>query len=59
MVGWVKIFLQAEQKKIDFRPETDVDTLASPVGFICLFFNLFEITCNYTTIFRTSNIIEY
>ncbi|XP_046689123.1 exocyst complex component 5 isoform X1 [Homalodisca vitripennis] len=30
VVGWVKIFLQAEQKKTDFRPETDVDTLASP-----------------------------
>lgn len=34
VVGWVKIFLQAEQKKTDFRPETDVDTLASPVSEI-------------------------
>ncbi|RZF42188.1 hypothetical protein LSTR_LSTR004337 [Laodelphax striatellus] len=29
IVGWVKIFLQAEQKKSDFKPETDMDTLAS------------------------------
>ncbi|XP_066993895.1 exocyst complex component 5 isoform X4 [Anabrus simplex] len=31
IVGWVKIYLQTEQKKTDFKPETDVDTLASPV----------------------------
>ncbi|KDR06665.1 exocyst complex component 5 isoform X2 [Zootermopsis nevadensis] len=30
IVGWVKIYLQTEQKKTDFKPETDVDTLASP-----------------------------
>ncbi|KAJ9578780.1 hypothetical protein L9F63_004988 [Diploptera punctata] len=29
IVGWVKIYLQTEQKKTDF-PETDLDTLASP-----------------------------
>lgn len=29
MVGWVKLHLQTEQKKTDFRPEGDVDTLAS------------------------------
>jgi hypothetical protein len=32
IVGWVKIYLQTEQKKTDFKPETDVDTLASPVS---------------------------
>ncbi|XP_023711721.1 exocyst complex component 5 isoform X2 [Cryptotermes secundus] len=30
IVGWVKIYLQTEQKKTDFKPETDLDTLASP-----------------------------
>lgn len=29
IVGWVKIYLQSEQKKTDFKPETDQDTLAS------------------------------
>ncbi|KAI5643086.1 exocyst complex component sec10 domain-containing protein [Phthorimaea operculella] len=29
IVGWVKIHLQTEQKKTDFRPEGDIDTLAS------------------------------
>lgn len=28
--GWMKIFLQNEQKKTDFKPETDIDTVASP-----------------------------
>jgi len=27
--GWVKLYLQNEQKKSDFKPETDVDTMAS------------------------------
>lgn len=27
--GWVKIYLQNEQKKSDFKPETDIDTVAS------------------------------
>lgn len=27
--GWVRIFLQNEQKKTDFKPETDIDTVAS------------------------------
>ncbi|GLH07900.1 Uncharacterized protein GBIM_13285 [Gryllus bimaculatus] len=30
IVGWVKIYLQTEQKKTDYKPETDLDTLASP-----------------------------
>ncbi|KAG8234088.1 hypothetical protein J437_LFUL014617 [Ladona fulva] len=30
IIGWVKIYLQTEQKKTDFKPETDQDTLASP-----------------------------
>nr|CAD7460981.1 unnamed protein product [Timema tahoe] len=30
IVGWVKIYLQTEQKRTDFKPETDTDTLASP-----------------------------
>ncbi|KAF4518681.1 hypothetical protein B566_EDAN002716 [Ephemera danica] len=29
IVGWAKIYLQSEQKKTDFKPETDVDTLSS------------------------------
>ncbi|XP_071454035.1 exocyst complex component 5 [Hetaerina americana] len=29
IIGWVKIYLQSEQKKTDFKPETDLDTLAS------------------------------
>lgn len=30
IVGWVKLHLQTEQKKTDFKPEGDVDTIASP-----------------------------
>ncbi|KAG7202557.1 hypothetical protein KM043_009753 [Ampulex compressa] len=30
IVGWVKVFLQNEQRKTDFKPETDVDTLNTP-----------------------------
>ncbi|KAL0270096.1 UNVERIFIED_CONTAM: hypothetical protein PYX00_007615 [Menopon gallinae] len=31
IIGWVKIYLQNEQKKTDFKPETDdFDTLSSP-----------------------------
>ncbi|XP_075222346.1 exocyst complex component Sec10 isoform X2 [Lycorma delicatula] len=30
IVGWVRIYLQTEQKKTDFKPESDVDTLNSP-----------------------------
>lgn len=30
IVGWVKIYLQNEQRKTDFKPETDVDTLNTP-----------------------------
>lgn len=29
IMSWVKVSLAAEQKKTDFRPETDVDTVAS------------------------------
>lgn len=33
ILGWVKIYLQNEQKKTDFKPETDdFDTIASPVS---------------------------
>lgn len=32
---WIKLYLQAEQKKTDFKPETDdFDTVASPVSII-------------------------
>lgn len=31
IVSWVKLHLQTEQKKTDFKPEGDIDTLASPV----------------------------
>lgn len=30
ITGWVKIYLQNEQRKTDFKPETDVDTLHTP-----------------------------
>ncbi|KAM3956558.1 exocyst complex component Sec10 [Aphomia sociella] len=30
IVGWVKLHLQTEQKKTDYKPEGDIDTLASP-----------------------------
>ncbi|KZC11283.1 Exocyst complex component 5 [Dufourea novaeangliae] len=30
IVGWVKVYLQNEQRKTDFKPETDVDTLSTP-----------------------------
>ncbi|RVE42509.1 hypothetical protein evm_012852, partial [Chilo suppressalis] len=30
VVSWVKLHLQTEQKKTDFKPEGDIDTLASP-----------------------------
>lgn len=29
IVGWVKTYLQAEQRKVDFKPESDFDTVAS------------------------------
>lgn len=29
IVGWVKTYLQSEQRKTDFKPESDYDTLAS------------------------------
>lgn len=29
LVGWVKAYLQSEQKKTDFKPESDFDTVAS------------------------------
>ena len=32
--GWVRIFLQNEQKKTDFKPETDIDTVASSVSLV-------------------------
>lgn len=32
---WVKLYLQSEQKKSDFKPETDdFDTVASPVRLL-------------------------
>lgn len=32
---WVKLYLQSEQKKTDFKPETDdFDTVSSPVFFL-------------------------
>lgn len=29
LVGWVKVYLQSEQKKTDFKPDSDFDTVAS------------------------------
>lgn len=34
IVMWVRLHLQTEQKKTDFKPEGDVDTLASPVSTV-------------------------
>lgn len=36
IVSWVKLHLQTEQKKTDFKPEGDIDTLASPVRELAL-----------------------
>ena len=38
IVGWVKLHLQTEQKKTDFKPEGDIDTLASSVSNEYFFF---------------------
>lgn len=38
VVGWVKVFLQAEQKRTDFKPETDVDTVATSVRNLKIIF---------------------
>lgn len=40
IVGWVKSFLQSEQKKTDYKPEVDVDTVTSAVSFSFSFFLL-------------------
>lgn len=37
VIGWVKVYLQYEQKKTDYKPETDVDTISSAVRVICDF----------------------
>ncbi|XP_017143854.1 exocyst complex component 5 [Drosophila miranda] len=29
VIGWVKVYLQCEQKKTDYKPEIDVDTISS------------------------------
>lgn len=34
IVGWVKMYLQNEQKKTDFKPETDVDTVNTPACLV-------------------------
>ncbi|XP_015590995.1 exocyst complex component 5 [Cephus cinctus] len=34
IVGWVKMYLQSEQRKSDFKPETDVDTLNTPACLV-------------------------
>ncbi|XP_012272087.1 exocyst complex component 5 [Orussus abietinus] len=34
IVGWVKVYLQSEQRKQDFKPETDVDTLNTPACLV-------------------------
>lgn len=43
LVNWVKVYLQAEQRKTDFKPETDVDTVASPVKIFFFFVYYFYI----------------
>lgn len=34
IVGWVRMYLQSEQRKTDFKPETDVDTLSTPACLV-------------------------
>ncbi|KYN04436.1 Exocyst complex component 5 [Cyphomyrmex costatus] len=34
IVGWVKVYLQSEQKKTDFKPESDVDTVSTPACLV-------------------------
>ncbi|KAG5326071.1 EXOC5 protein, partial [Acromyrmex heyeri] len=34
IVGWVKVYLQSEQKKTDFKPETNVDTVNTPACLV-------------------------
>jgi len=34
VIGWVKVNLQYEQKKTDYKPETDVDTISSAVRYL-------------------------
>ncbi|CAF4911660.1 unnamed protein product [Pieris macdunnoughi] len=43
-VGWVRMYLQTEQRKSDFKPEGDVDTLASPacLGVVAFVAGLME-----------------
>lgn len=38
--NWVKIYLQNEQKKTDFKPESDIDTVASSAcSAVCQYFH--------------------
>lgn len=38
--NWVKIYLQNEQKKTDFKPESDIDTVASSAcSAVCQYIN--------------------
>jgi exocyst complex component 5 len=38
--NWVKIYLQSEQKKTDFKPESDIDTVASSAcSTVCQYIN--------------------
>lgn len=38
--NWVKIYLQSEQKKTDFKPESDIDTVASAAcSAVCQYIN--------------------
>lgn len=32
IISWVKLYLQSEQKKTDYKPETDMDTISSAVS---------------------------
>lgn len=39
--NWIKIYLQSEQKKTDFKPESDIDTVASSAcSTVCQHFNV-------------------
>lgn len=44
ITGWIKICLSSEQKKSDFKPETDVDTMTSQVRNLMIIFKIFSIS---------------
>uniref|UniRef100_A0A1B0A7H6 Exocyst complex component Sec10-like alpha-helical bundle domain-containing protein n=1 Tax=Glossina pallidipes TaxID=7398 RepID=A0A1B0A7H6_GLOPL len=42
VIGWVKFYLQHEQRKTDYKPDIDVDTISSAVRFLSIVFQKFS-----------------